>query len=90
MDKADEIRNRKGYARWEKFQRDLSGCLTVEEIMVTVHLMLDGMNAYGSHRASGLSKESLAHLVIDRQLDKFVVKYVDTRMPAALSGEPLA
>ena len=81
MEKQDEIRKRKGYARWEIFQEELSLCRTVRDIMAATHAMLDDMEAYGSPRASDMSNESLKQLIADRELDRFSVKYTDDRPP---------
>lgn len=86
MDKVEEVRNRKGYARWDEFQRALSLCKTVEEIVMTTHVMIDAMNGYGSVKTSEMSKESLQQVIKDCRLADYEVKYADTS-PGTEEGE---
>lgn len=85
MDKADEIRLRKGYARWDEFQTTLSVCNTVEEVLLAIHNMVDAMNGYGSVKTSEMSKESLQQVIKDCRLVDYVVRYADTG-PSADEG----
>ena len=76
--KVEEVRNRKGYARWDEFQRALSCCKTVEDVMVMTHNMVDAMNGYGSPKTSEMSKESLQQVIRDCRLCDYEIRYSDT------------
>ena len=87
MDKVEEVRNRKGYARWDEFQRALSLCRNVEDIVVATHTMIDAMNGYGSPKTSEMSKESLQQVIRDCRLSDYEVKYVDSSPDGEDLGE---